>query len=86
MISVCGHYELGQLLHIAPLVLVSLRAANHIFQLHAIRSERLQVIHGEDLVKALLEGLSLNLQALMEYLVHGQIYIVLQVVKIDLGV
>ena len=71
------HYKLGQLLNMTPLFIIPRGAADHIFKFDAILREGFQVINGEYLVKTLFKSLNLNLQALMEEIVHCQIDVIL---------
>jgi len=80
MVSVSWHNKFGQFLYTSPLLLVPLSATNHILKLGTVCSERSEIIDGEYLIEAFLEGLNLNLEALMEHKVQRQIDVFLEVV------
>jgi hypothetical protein len=62
---------LRQLRSTLPLLLIPQGSADHIFKFVARRCEGPQILHREYLVEALLEGLDLYFDSLMEEIVHG---------------
>lgn len=67
----CRDEKLLQFLHISPFFLVSLGPAYHILKFSNRGRERFEIIHRENLVETLFEGLNLDLHCFMEDVVHG---------------
>ena len=82
----CRHYDLRQLLYTCPFFFISLCTTNHILQLGAICCKWFQVVHREYLIEALFESLNLDLKTFMEYIMQCQVYVVLQIVQINISV
>lgn len=71
MIAVCGDYKLREFLRIAPLLVIPLRTTYHILQFITLIGKRPQILNGEDLIESLFECLNLDLDRLVEQVVHG---------------